>query len=151
MLAGHGLGAGFMFDANDATKLQCRRVEVLTGPERRHRWSPEDKASIMAEAFAPDTNASATARRWQICPQQVYAWRREARAGLLPMSAEMSVSPAFVQIISEPAGRIRSMRATSCAFTVEIELAGAVLRVPGGNPDLLASVLRAVRASASVP
>ncbi len=29
------------------------RVEVLSGPERRRRWSAEEKRSIVAEAFAP--------------------------------------------------------------------------------------------------
>ena len=29
------------------------RVEVLSGPERRRRWSTEQKRSIVAEAFAP--------------------------------------------------------------------------------------------------
>jgi transposase len=28
------------------------RVEVLSGPERRRRWSTEQKRSIVAEAFA---------------------------------------------------------------------------------------------------
>ena len=103
----------------------------------------------MAEAFAADTNASAVARRWQICPQQVYAWRREARAGLLPRLAEMNVSPAFVPIMSEPGLRTSSVRTMPCKAEVEIEIAGAVLRVSGRDPDLLAAVLRAVRASVS--
>jgi hypothetical protein len=29
------------------------RIEVLPGPERRRRWSAEQKRSIVAEAFAP--------------------------------------------------------------------------------------------------
>jgi len=29
------------------------RIEVLSGPERRRRWSTEQKRSIGAEAFAP--------------------------------------------------------------------------------------------------
>ena len=137
-----------MFDVNDDASERRRRIEVLTGPERRRRWSPEDKARIVAEAFAADTNASAVARHWQICPQQVYAWRREARAGLLPRPPETNVSPAFVPIISEPGRRTCSIHTMPCKTEVEIEIAGAVLRVSGRDPDLLAVVLRAVRALA---
>lgn len=31
-----------------------RRVEVLSGPERRRRWTLEEKARIVAESLAPD-------------------------------------------------------------------------------------------------
>jgi transposase len=35
------------------------RVEVLSGPERRRRWSEEQKRAIVAEAFAPGASVSA--------------------------------------------------------------------------------------------
>ena len=34
-------------------------IEVLSGPERRRRWSAEQKWSIVAEAFAAAINKSA--------------------------------------------------------------------------------------------
>ena len=37
-----------MFDVNDDAKVGFRRIEVLTGPERRRRWSAEEKARIVA-------------------------------------------------------------------------------------------------------
>ena len=40
------------------------RIEVLSGPERRRRWSAEEKRSIVAEAFAPGASVYAVARRW---------------------------------------------------------------------------------------
>jgi transposase-like protein len=43
-----------MFDANDDAKGEFRRVEVLTGPSRRRRWSAEEKARIVEETLAPD-------------------------------------------------------------------------------------------------
>ena len=33
-----------MFDVKDDAKGGFRRIEVLTGPARRRRWSAEDKA-----------------------------------------------------------------------------------------------------------
>ena len=66
---------------NDDAKGSFRRIEVLTGPARRRRWSPEEKGLIVAETRQPGTRVTEVARRWQICPQQVWGWRREAREG----------------------------------------------------------------------
>ncbi len=83
-----------------------RRVEVLSGPARRRRWSVEDKARIVAETLEPGASVSEVARRWQVCSQQVFTWRREARAGHLVLPAEaMSATPVsnFVPIVTEAA------------------------------------------------
>ena len=40
-----------MFDVNDDAKGELRRVEVLTGPVRRRRWSAEEKARIVEETL----------------------------------------------------------------------------------------------------
>jgi transposase len=55
------------------------RVEVLCGPERRRRWSPEQKQSIVAEAFALGASVCEVARRMDVVPGQIYRWRRDLR------------------------------------------------------------------------
>ena len=55
-----------------------QRVEVLTGPGRRRVWDEATKARVVAESEAPGAVISAVARRWQIAPQQLFTWRREA-------------------------------------------------------------------------
>jgi len=145
-----------MFDLNDDARAGYRRVEVLTGPGRRRRWSPESKAQVVAESLAPGARPSEVARRWQICPQQVFAWRREARAGLLALPAQGGVvvppGPDFVPIHAEPAlppAAPVAVPAPVSPLAIEVEVAGAVVRVlPGMDAALLTSVLRAVRASA---
>ena len=120
-----------------------QRVEVLTGPGRRRAWDEATKARVVAESYAPGAVVSAVARRWQIAPQQLFAWRREARAA----SPEASRGgAAFVPIVAEPpAAKVAASEAL-----VEVMLAGAVVRVsPGVDPALLSAVLRAVRASGS--
>ncbi len=95
-----------MFGLNDDAKGGYRRIDVLTGPGRRRRWSAEAKARVIVESLAPGARPSDVARRWQICPQQVFAWCREARAGLLALSSELAVAvspgPDFVSILAEP-------------------------------------------------
>ena len=147
-----------MFDGKDDLKAEYRRVEVLTGPGRRRRWSAEEKAQIVAEAMAPGATVSEVARRWQLSSQQVFGWRREALAGLLALPAGTPVAgppvPAFVPIFAEPAA-LPAVPAPAPAPeaasgpVIEVEVAGAVVRVRAGmDAALLTSVLRAVRASA---
>jgi transposase-like protein len=53
-------------------------VEVLSGPERRRRWSSEEKAAIVAEAILPGARVSEIARRHGISRGLLYTWRRDA-------------------------------------------------------------------------
>src|SRR3712207_3815510 len=78
MPGGTELRAILMYDANDDAKAGFRRIEVLTGPGRRRRWSADEKARAVAETLRPGATVSGVARRWQICPQQLFGWRRQA-------------------------------------------------------------------------
>ena len=134
-----------MFDVNDDAKGGFRRIEVLTGPGRRRRWSAAEKARIVDEATQPGVRVSDVARRWQVCSQQIFGWRREARADL----AVQSSPPAFVPIVSEAASPKKMQRAAPASPSIEIELSDAVVRVASclDAGALLTAVLRAVRAS----
>jgi transposase len=141
-----------MSDVSDDAKRGFRRIEVLTGPGRRRRWSAEEKARVVAETLVPGTSVSEVARRWQLCAQQVFGWRRQARIDVSEQApAPVSCAPAFVPIVSEAATVPKPVTATSSAAIIEIKLAGAVVRVWSGTDDAaqLTAVLRAVRASAS--
>ena len=145
-----------MFDGKDDLKAEYRRVEVLTGPGRRRRWSAEEKAQIVAEAMAPGATVSEVARRWQLSSQQVFGWRREALAGLLALPADGTVAslpvPDFVPILAEVLPAVPAPAPALEAVSgpvIEVEVAGAVVRVRASmDAALLTSVLRAVRASA---
>ena len=120
---------------------EYRRVEVLTGPGRRRVWDETTKAQVVAESDAPGAVVSAVARRRQIAPQQLFTWRREARAASL---AAGWGEAAFVPILAEPP----AAAGAAAGPGLEVVLAGAVVRVsPGVDPGLLSAVLRAVRVS----
>ena len=143
-----------MFDVSDDAKGEFRRVEVLTGPSRRRRWSADEKARIVAETLVPGARVSEVARRWQICSQQIFGWRRAMRQDVPSVPGERTTpaTPSFVPIVSEAIPAATVQRAASVAPEIEVELAGAVVRVAGGmDGALLTTVLRAVRASASRP
>jgi len=68
------------------------RVEVLSGPVRRRRWSVEQKRSIVAEAFAPGASVCEVARLRDVVPGQIYRWRRDLRSDATGF-AEVVVAP----------------------------------------------------------
>ena len=139
---------------DDAKDRVYRRIEVLTGPGRRRKWSDDDKARIVAATLEPGAVVTEVARRWQLSPQQVFGWRRQARVA--PAVATSPTALDFVPIVSEaPAALPEPAPASSSAPSrlpppIEVRLAGAVLRIPpGADGDLLTTVLRAIRASAT--
>src|SRR4030095_8598847 len=72
------------------------RVEVISGIERRRRWSEEQKRAIVAESFAPGAVVSEVARRANLSPGQIYRWRQEMRAavaGFAPLLIAAADSP----------------------------------------------------------
>jgi transposase len=157
-IVGLGLRAIAMDVINDDAKGGFRRVEVLTGPTRRRRWSDAEKGRIVAETLQAGATVTQVARRWQVCPQQVWGWRREARAGtlILPSDAPIVTEPNFVPIVAEAAAPMRSAKIevapqhdkAAPAPMVEVKLAGAVVRIAvGTDSTLVTEVLRAVRAS----
>jgi transposase len=139
-----------MDDFNDDAKGVYRRVEVLTGPGRRRRWSDEQKALVAAEAMVPGAVVAQIARRWQVCASQVFAWRGAAWRGTSGKTP--AIAPAFVPIVE--ATMIPAlpppMPAPSQVVEIEIETGGVKIRVASGvDTKTLTAVLRAVRAAAS--
>jgi transposase len=116
-----------------------RRVEVISGVERRRRWSRDEKAQITSESFAPGASVSDVARRHNMSLGLLHHWRRAARdvAGEAPQT--------FVPILPTeelalyPAARLGGV-------VIEIEFCGASIRLRGGvDGTTLRTVLAAVR------
>jgi transposase len=121
------------------------RVDIQVGPGRRRRWSDEAKGRIVAESFAPGVVVSEVARRHDILPQHLFAWRKAARAGLLSLPAE--AAPLFVPVVTELRGE-SGMAGADSPGVITIEIAGAVVRAARGtDPAWLRDVLRAVKAA----
>jgi transposase len=110
------------------------RLEVFSGTGRRRSWSPEAKARIMAESYAPGASVSAVARRYAILPTQLFTWRRDARRAL---GGEPAASFATIAVDAPASGGV-----------LEMEYGGAVVRIgPGVGIDQLVTVLRALQAA----
>jgi transposase len=73
-------------------------VEVLTQPERRRRWSVEQKLAIVAETMRPGASATQVSRRYGISTGLLYTWRRLARGGALTMPPTPVPAAEFVPV-----------------------------------------------------
>ena len=162
-------------DGPDGAVTPVRRIELITGTGRRRQWSEEDKARIIIESLRPGTNVSEVARRHGLNPQQLFGWRREARAIMAEAAADAAADGQAASAAAR-ARRSRSRRsagesapaervpmfapvvvATSATSPpspttppttghIEIAIGDAVVRVIGPvEPLLLTAVLRAVR------
>ncbi|CAB3768570.1 hypothetical protein LMG29739_05332 [Paraburkholderia solisilvae] len=70
-------------------------MEVLTGPERRRRWSADEKLAMVRETFEPGKTVSMVARLHGINPNQLFQWRKLHQDGSLSaVSAGEEVVPA---------------------------------------------------------
>ena len=71
------------------------RMTLITGDERRRRWSDEERARILAAIEEPGAVVAEVARRADVCTSLVYKWRREARS-----AADASAS-GFARVVVE--------------------------------------------------
>ena len=123
------------------------RVEVFTGTGRRRRWTAEQKGRIVAESYQRGQTASAVARRHGLTPQQLFAWRRDARQRTGGGAAACSKGFAPV-VVDARAEAVTSSGSCGRSPVIEIVIGGATIRVPVGTDGAtLQAVLRAVGAS----
>jgi transposase len=124
------------------------RAEVLVGPERRRRWSVDEKLRIVGETFAPDARIADVARRRDVSRAQIYQWRAALREGRLtePGSGLVGFVPVeMAGSTTEPA----ATRALAADPPIEIVLAcGRSLKVPLLLPTAeLRRLIRAVESA----
>ncbi len=114
------------------------RVEVITGPERRRRWSEEQKRAIVAESLAPGVVVREVARRADIGAGQIYRWRKELH--LAEGFAPVLIAPPDTAADAAAGGAVCGEPA------IEVEFAGkARVRIPGSVPaELAAAVVKAL-------
>jgi transposase len=136
---------------DDGAAKDVRRIELITGTGRRRRWSSDDKVRIVVESFTPGVNVSDVARRHGMSPQQLFAWRREARAmfettEVTTTPAGPEQAPAFAQVVlAAPASPPPKANAPGA---IEIVIGDATVRVIGQIPtETITAALRAVRRS----
>jgi transposase len=117
------------------------RIDVITGVERRRRWSDEQKRAVVAAAFAPGAVVSEVARRADLCTSLIYRWRRDLG----------SVPRGFAEVVVAQVGANGGephCRGTGSALEPSIEVAfsgRSHVRIAASiPPDLAAAVIKAL-------
>jgi transposase len=72
-------------------------VEIVTGKERRRRWSVEEKLRIVAETEEPGSRIAEVAARHEVYPSLLFNWRRQVREGRLGR-LDPRCTPRFVPV-----------------------------------------------------
>jgi transposase len=127
-------------------------LEIITGRERRRRWSTAEKLRIVEESTERGAVMRAVAARNGVCESLLYAWRRQMRDGTLHESGTAAFVP--VQVFEAPMNPISSGRESGRASSsgsgtrsdlIEIELGdGRQVRV--GRDVNLAALRRVLTA-----
>ena len=106
-----------MFLTNNKHEL----MEVLTGPERRRRWSAEEKLAMVRESFEPGKTVSMVARQHGVNPNQLFRWRKlHQDGGLSAVSAGEEVVPASE--LSDALKQIKELQRMLGKKTMEVEI-----------------------------
>lgn len=122
---------------------------MVEGPTGRRNWPREVKARIVAESFAVGATVADVARRHRLQPQQLTAWRREARAGKLVLPGDEELGFASLVLDEPPAPAVE---VSPVCGAIEIVVEGVLVRLPGDStPARIAAIAAALRAGLTAP
>jgi transposase len=106
------------------------QVTVISGMERRRRWTEQQKQELVAAVSAPGANVAEIARRADLRPNQIYKWRRT-----MDQAAQ-----GFAEV------RVQADPVPATGSTIVVEFDRAVVRIPAGaSPGLVSTVLRSLK------
>jgi transposase-like protein len=112
-------------------------IEIVTGRERRRRWSIEDKLRMVRETHAAGACVKQVAARYDISAGLLFTWRRQVREGKLEPPKPPTFVPVHTLGASPPpamasTARVEKHTRCSVAGQIEIELRdGSRVRVDG--------------------
>jgi transposase len=114
-------------------------MTVISGPERRRRWSAAEREEIVLASFAPGAVVAEVARDFDVSTSLIYKWRRDAQP------------PRFVPavVVEDDCAEVPPMPGDGRADSpvVRLELAGGTMvSIAATAPTrLVLAVLRALR------
>lgn len=120
------------------------QITVFSGPERRRRWSDEERLEILNEAFAPGACVAEVARRRDVSTALVYTWRRKLRDAHAEPEPDDLVAPGFAAAVMiedvdvAPPG-------LQPAIVIDLARGKRISIFASASPALVASALKALR------
>jgi transposase len=117
-------------------------MTVITGSERRRRWSPAEREEIVLASFAPGAVVAEVARQFDVSTSLIYKWRRDVQ-----QSDAMFVPAIMAENEEAPAVPAEPVDVLSDSPAIRLDLAGGttVSIAAIAPPRLVMAVLRALR------
>ena len=125
-----------------------RMIEVITGRERRRRWSIEEKLRIVGETFEPGASVGQIAARHEVYPGLLFTWRRQFRNGRFSPAREPLFLPVETPVHNFPVPQPKveqSERRHPRHIEIELKDGSRVHVEDGVNLTTLRRVLSALR------
>ena len=123
------------------------QVTVFSGPERRRRWSEEERLQILSEAFAPGACVAEVCRRHDISSALIYTWRRKLLDAGAAQEAEgpsTLPAPVFAEALID-GDAVVATAVEHPAMIVDLPRSKRVSIFAAASPALVAAALKALR------
>jgi len=120
------------------------QITVFSGPERRRRWSDEERLHILTEAFSPGACVAEVCRRHDISTALIYTWRCKIREAQAEPAQDMLPAPSFAEaVVVDDEGSARP--GLQPTMIVELARGKRVSIFASASPAQVASALKALR------
>jgi transposase len=120
------------------------QVTVFTGPERRRRWSDEERLQILAEAFSPGACVADVCRRHDISTSLIYTWRGKLRAVHAEAASSAMIGSGFAEAVMLNDDRA-SHSPEAPAIVVDLGRGKQVSIFAAASPAQVTAALKALR------
>ena len=123
------------------------QVTVFSGPERRRRWSDEERLQIVAEAFAPGARVADVCRRHDVSSGLIYTWRRkllDAGAAQESDLPEALPAPVFAEALID-GDAVAASGAEHPAMIIDLPRGKRLSVFAAASPALVTAALKALR------
>ncbi|MDP2779650.1 transposase [Devosia sp.] len=116
-------------------------MTVLSGSERRRRWSPAEREELVLASFVPGAVIAEVARQFDVSTSLIYKWRRDVQP------SDAMVMPAIIAESEAPAVPAVPVDVLSGSPAIRLDLAGGttVSIAVTAPARLVLTVLRALR------
>jgi transposase len=113
-------------------------VTLMTGPERRRRWSFEERRQILMAAFTPGAMVADVSGQYDVASSLIYKWRREVAAA----RTEAQFVPA---VIADGPGAPELAARPEPAIIIELASGARVTIGWAASVSMVSAALRALR------
>lgn len=120
------------------------QITVFSGPERRRRWSDEERLRILTEAFSPGACVAEVCRRHDVSSALIYTWRRKLREGHAEPAPVDLVEPGFAEAMVVEDARSGGSGAHP-AMVIDLARGKRISIFVSASPAMVAAALKALR------